>query len=515
MQRIDPRWLVLMLLSAACHASSLAAHPMREALAPQGTGDARAIDDATASPTRESPTTADARAAASAAAHPTGESPTTGAAADARAADRAAAHPTGETPTTGAAADARAADSSPAGPNATAGSAAARAASIPPAVPLPAPLSAGVRRAKPHRGTLVAASDTVKRRISGVATIAGAPRAGVTVKLGNASAQTGADGRYALATDTESGLPSATLDGWAFEAHPADNGEVNFAAVGVTLSGELPASVTATPTVTDGVRKAVATRDAPGKRWKWKLELTPAGPLELSATAQGFKLILDPELSRVPLVVARRDKTGLNFIRVCDLEGTLVLGAASDGAPMPPPITAVVSLDVKPRFWVQEPATHQMSQVNKQFKPQLLVVRVGDTVEFVNEEPDTQMQHQVTADEPNPKKFDASTRGVTGRQVFSTLGVTPIHCAIHSSMHADVIVVKTPFAATTDAQGHWRIADVPEGSWGLVALEPNGGTAEQASVKACGPPVAVRLRQKPPKPVACRPDEYECLSPVP
>lgn len=157
-----------------------------------------------------------------------------------------------------------------------------------------------------------------------------------------------------------------------------------------------------------------------------------------------------------------------------------------------------------------------MSQVNQQFQPRLMVVKQGDTIEFVNEERNQRTEHAVDLAAPNPHRFPPSTRGVTGRQVFSNLGPTHVSCKIHSNMHADVYVAKGPFAALTGADGTWRIEDVPEGAWSLTAWEPNGATVTlKKKVAACGKPVTVRLTQAPPPVRACEPGDRYCGDDLP
>lgn len=211
-----------------------------------------------------------------------------------------------------------------------------------------------------------------------------------------------------------------------------------------------------------------------------------------------------------------RGKTGVDFIRVCTVEGTLDLVAA-DGQPVPAPRPpAVVLLDVDAELWVQENATRQMSQVKQQFQPRLMVVRQGDTVEFINEERNQRIEHAVDVAHPNPERFPPSTRGRTGQRVFSSLGPTHISCKIHSNMHADIYVSKGPFFTLSDSAGRFRIEDVPDGAWPLTAWEPNGGTVTlPRKVRACGKPVTVRLVQGPEPVRECAPGDRYCGDDLP
>ncbi|MEW5742522.1 MAG: hypothetical protein AB1938_26630 [Myxococcota bacterium] len=358
--------------------------------------------------------------------------------------------------------------------------------------------------------------------VSGTVTAGGLPRAGVTVRVKGVETRTDAAGRYQLALPPgEKGPPSAELPGWRFEVRgdAADGGapgQVDFVAVGARVKGRLPASLTSPPTVTDGVRSAVASRERPGGPWQYTLEAVPVGEVTLTATVEGATLKLHPGL-KLPLVVDSRGRTDADFIRVCTLTGRVDLVSSSDGTPVPAPRPpAVVFVDVSAHFWQPEPATRTMSQVGQQFQPRLLVVKKGDTVEFVNEERNQRTEHAVDLADPNATRFPPSTRGVTGQKVFSNEGATHVSCKIHSNMHADIYVVKGPFFTTTGEDGRWRLEAVPEGKWTLKAWEPNGGEVTlPKKVSACGPEVTVRLEQKPPPSRACEPGDRYCGDDVP
>ncbi len=66
---------------------------------------------------------------------------------------------------------------------------------------------------------------------------------------------------------------------------------------------------------------------------------------------------------------------------------------------------------------------------------------------------------------------------------FDKPGIVRVFCDIHSHMNAYILVFAHPFFATTDARGAYRIANVPPGSYSVIAW--NEGTAS--------PPQAVTL----------------------
>src|SRR5215813_1133297 len=107
----------------------------------------------------------------------------------------------------------------------------------------------------------------------------------------------------------------------------------------------------------------------------------------------------------------------------------------------------------------------RLVQKNKQFVPALLVVPVGSSVEFPNQDP---FFHNVFS-LFDGKRFDlALYQAGTSRGVrFDREGVSYIFCNIHPDMHAVVIALKTPLYAVSAPSGSFNIADVPPGEYVL------------------------------------------------
>jgi plastocyanin len=107
----------------------------------------------------------------------------------------------------------------------------------------------------------------------------------------------------------------------------------------------------------------------------------------------------------------------------------------------------------------------RLVQKNKQFIPSLLVVPVGSSVEFPNQDP---FFHNVFS-LFDGKRFDlALYQAGTSRGVkFDREGVSYIFCNIHPDMHAVVIALKTPWYAVSGPSGSFNIANVPPGDYVL------------------------------------------------
>jgi plastocyanin len=122
-------------------------------------------------------------------------------------------------------------------------------------------------------------------------------------------------------------------------------------------------------------------------------------------------------------------------------------------------------------------ATRQIVQKNMAFVPSLLPIQVGTRVEFPNQD-DT--EHSVyTASSPqafNLGRIEPKQQPVPS-EVFNTPGVITIHCDIHESMRADIVVLETPYFVVTDPDGHFRLSGLPAGHH-VVKVWLDGKTRE-------------------------------------
>lgn len=107
-----------------------------------------------------------------------------------------------------------------------------------------------------------------------------------------------------------------------------------------------------------------------------------------------------------------------------------------------------------------------MSQKNLVFKPRLLPVLKGTTVDFTND--DTTI-HNVFAPPGSAKPFNLGTYGVgvTKTVTFDALGEVPLLCNVHAEMAGFIIVLQNPFYALTDKAGNFEIKGVPPGTYTL------------------------------------------------
>jgi plastocyanin len=112
-----------------------------------------------------------------------------------------------------------------------------------------------------------------------------------------------------------------------------------------------------------------------------------------------------------------------------------------------------------------------MSQKNLAFVPHVLVVQQGTTVQFVN---DDNEQHNVFWPSVGGNKKAAHNVGTWPQgekrpYKFEQSGVAPLFCNIHAEMSGYIIVSPTPYFAQTDAAGNYKIDNVPDGKYNIVA----------------------------------------------
>jgi plastocyanin len=111
-----------------------------------------------------------------------------------------------------------------------------------------------------------------------------------------------------------------------------------------------------------------------------------------------------------------------------------------------------------------------LDQRNLSFSPHVLVVRVGTTVDFPNND---RVFHNVFSFRDG-KRFDLGMYpvGAMRRVLFDQTGLSRIFCNIHPNMAAYVMTVDSPYFARSDESGAFTIAAVPAGTHTYHAWRP-------------------------------------------
>ena len=111
----------------------------------------------------------------------------------------------------------------------------------------------------------------------------------------------------------------------------------------------------------------------------------------------------------------------------------------------------------------KHPAPYRLVQKNKMFSPHVLVVPVGATVNFPNEDP---FFHNVFS-LFDGKRFDLGLyeAGTSKDLRFERPGISYLFCNIHPEMSAVVIALAAPLFAIAQPNGAFSIPDVPQGNY--------------------------------------------------
>jgi plastocyanin len=143
-------------------------------------------------------------------------------------------------------------------------------------------------------------------------------------------------------------------------------------------------------------------------------------------------------------------------------------------------VVYVDGLKARPR-----PAKATMSMKGKTFIPRVVVVPVGGTVDFPNEDPILHNVFSVSGE--NRFDLDLYRRPKVGSWTFPVPGVARVYCNIHPQMSAVVLVRDNPYYAKAAADGTFAIADVPAGKHTLKAWsDRTSEVSRELTVSATG-----------------------------
>jgi plastocyanin len=128
-----------------------------------------------------------------------------------------------------------------------------------------------------------------------------------------------------------------------------------------------------------------------------------------------------------------------------------------------------------------------MDQKGLLFEPHIMVVQQGTTVDFLNSD---NVQHNVFwtsvgSDKKAGHNLGTWPKGEKRSFTFDKPGVVPLLCNVHPEMAGYLVVSPTPYFAETDDSGNYKIKDVPDGSYTLVAWH-EGAKSQSKPVNVSG-----------------------------
>lgn len=144
---------------------------------------------------------------------------------------------------------------------------------------------------------------------------------------------------------------------------------------------------------------------------------------------------------------------------------------------------SVVWVDAVPGRSFPAPVQHaEMDQRGIKFRPHILVVEAGTTVDFKNSDV---VAHNIYWPSISGNRKLRHNLGTwpTGQErsfKFDRAGVVPLLCNVHPEMSAYLIVSPTPYFAESDTSGAFTIANVPDGHYTVTAWHEGAKTASKS-----------------------------------
>ncbi len=118
----------------------------------------------------------------------------------------------------------------------------------------------------------------------------------------------------------------------------------------------------------------------------------------------------------------------------------------------------------------------QIDQQRCIFIPHVLLVPAGVEFEALNSDPVSHNFHAIGAHNKEINIMQTKTKRRWLPLVFPEPDTIEVICDVHSWMKAWIIVTEHPYYALTDADGQFRLENVPEGSYRIKAWHEELGT---------------------------------------
>lgn len=158
---------------------------------------------------------------------------------------------------------------------------------------------------------------------------------------------------------------------------------------------------------------------------------------------------------------------------------------------------AVVYLKNAPRSAASQPPA-LLDQVRCQYVPHVVALQVGQVLRVKTSDPTIHNVHVMSRENPAVNVAmtgDSAPKDLT----FSAPEFQAVRCDVHPWMLAHIAVFEHPFFGVTDAQGHFDIPRVPDGSYTLAVWHEALGARERPVVVENGKTVSAEIAYEEPK----------------
>ena len=131
----------------------------------------------------------------------------------------------------------------------------------------------------------------------------------------------------------------------------------------------------------------------------------------------------------------------------------------------------------------QQPTVFE--QKGCQYKPHVLALQAGQKLNIINSDETT---HNIHPTPNNNREWNMTQPHATPlEQTFAREEVAiPVKCNVHPWMKGYIAVLKHPYFAVTDKNGHFEIKDLPPGNYTITAWQEKLGTQVQKITVAGG-----------------------------
>src|SRR5947199_3500089 len=113
-----------------------------------------------------------------------------------------------------------------------------------------------------------------------------------------------------------------------------------------------------------------------------------------------------------------------------------------------------------------------IDQKGLMFNPHIVAIQQGTTVEFLNSDKVAHNVFWISVGGNKKLGHNLGTwpQGEKRAFKFDNPGAIPLLCNVHPEMAGYIVVSPTPYFATTDKSGNYKIENVPDGSYTLTAV---------------------------------------------